>query len=85
MLIIDSLYQLKIFTDSNCVKKFIEWVFEEEKYCNQVMNKHFNKKLKMTIEDEENYQNSQNCWIYDQKIINNKDKVRDNCHIIGKF
>ena len=49
------------------------------------MNKHFNKKLKMTIEDEENYQNSQNCWIYDQKIINNKDKVRDNCHIIGKF
>ena len=39
----------------------------------------------MTIEDEENYQNSQNCWICDQKIINNKDKVRDHCHITGKF
>ena len=75
----------KIFTGSNCIKEFIEWVFEQEKYCNQIINKHFNKKLKMTIEDEENYQNSQNCWICDQKIINNKDKVRDHCHITGKF
>ena len=75
----------KIFTGSNCIKEFIEWVFEQEKYCNRIINKHFNKKLKMTIEDEENYQNSQNCWICDQKIINNKDKVRDHCHITGKF
>ena len=59
----------KIFTGSNCIKEFIEWVFEQEKYCNQIINKHFNKKLKMTIEDEENYQNSQNCWICNQKII----------------
>ena len=75
----------KIFTGSNCIKEFIEWVFEQEKYCNQIINKHFNKKLKMTIEDEENYQNSQNCWICDQKIINNKDKVRDHCHITDKY
>ena len=48
----------KIFTGSNSVKEFIEWVFEQKKYCNQIINKHFNKKLKMTIEDEDNYQNS---------------------------
>ena len=75
----------KIFTGSNSIKEFIEWIFEQKKYCNQIINKHFNKKLKMTIEDEENYQNSQNCWICDQKIINNKDKVRDHCHITGKY
>ena len=39
----------------------------------------------MTIEDEENDQNSENCWMCDQKIIINKDKVRDHCHITGKF
>ena len=59
--------------------------FEKEKYCNQIINKNFNKNLKMTIEDEENHQNSQNCWICNQKIINNKDKVRDHCHITGKY
>ena len=47
--------------------------------------KHFNKKLKMTIENKNNYEDSQNCWIYDQKIINNKDKVRYHCHITGKY
>ena len=73
------------FTGSNCVKEFIEWVFEQEKYCNQIIQKHFNKKLKMTIEDEKNYQNLQNYWMCDQKIINDKDKVRDHCHIAGKY
>ena len=39
----------------------------------------------MTIEDEDNYQNSQNCWICDEKMINNKDKARHHCHITGKY
>ena len=37
----------------------------------------------MTTEDEENYQNSNDCWICDEKII--KDKLRDHCHITGKY
>ena len=37
----------------------------------------------MTIEDEDNYQISQDCWICNEKI--NKDKVRDHCHITGKY
>ena len=37
----------------------------------------------MTIEDENNYQNSECCWICNEKII--KDKVRDHCHITSKF
>ena len=49
----------KIFTGSNSIKEFIEWVFEQQKYCNKIINKKFNKKLKMTIEDENDYQNSQ--------------------------
>ena len=37
----------------------------------------------MSTEDEENYQNSNDCWICNEKII--KDKVRDHCHITGKY
>ena len=37
----------------------------------------------MTTEDENNFQNSNDSWISTQKII--KDKVRDHCHITGKF
>ena len=35
----------------------------------------------MTIEDEDNYQKSLECCICDEKIIDNKDKARDCCHI----
>ena len=36
----------------------------------------------MTIEDENNYQNSEDCWICIEKII--EDKVREHCHITSK-
>ena len=32
-------------------------MFEEMKYCNEVMKKHFNKELVMTAEDNENFKN----------------------------
>ena len=57
--------------------------FQQQKYCNQIINRHFNKKVKMTTENEDNYQNSEICQICNENII--KDKVRDHCHITGKF
>ena len=37
----------------------------------------------MTNEDEEIYGNSHICWICKQEL--NTDKVRDHCHVTGKF
>ena len=45
----------KIFTGNNCVNNFIKWVFEQKKQINEIITNHFNKKLKMLIEDENNY------------------------------
>ena len=65
--------------------EIFEWIFEQQKQTNEIITNHFNKKLKTTIEDEENYQNSQDYWICNKKIIKNNDKVRDQCHITGKY
>ena len=73
----------KTFTGENCMNKFIKWIFEQQKHCNQIINDHFNKKLKMTIEDENNYQNSQDCWICNENL--DKEKVRDHCHVTDKY
>ena len=75
----------KIFTGNNCVNNFIKWIFTQQKICNQITNEHFNKKLKMTLEDENNYQNSKDCLICNQKINKDKDNVRDHCHITGQY
>ena len=37
----------------------------------------------MTIENENNYQNSQDCWICNEKL--DETKVKDYCHITGKY
>ena len=72
-----------IFTDNNCINKFIKWIFKQQEKINQIINEHFNKKLKMIIEDEKTYQDSQDCLICNEKL--DKTNVRDHFHITGKF
>ena len=48
------------------------------------MRKLFNKNLIMSVEEEEQFERSNICWICN-KLIENEDKVRDHCHIIGKY
>ena len=48
------------------------------------MKKHFNKSLIMTEEEEHLFRENNNCWI-SKKLIDNDEKVRDHCHITGKF
>ena len=68
---------------SNGIKKFIQRIFRMQESCNQIINNYFNKKLKISLDDEKRYQNSQICWMFNEKL--NKDKERDHCHVTGKF
>ena len=52
-------------------------MIEESKYCNDVMKKHFNKKLVMTNQDDEDFINSKKFWIYDNVDVQDDVKVRD--------
>ena len=61
----------KIFTGNNCVNDFIKLIFIQQKRINQIIENHFNKKLKMSEKDENNYKNSEICWICNQKRIKN--------------
>ena len=47
-----------------------------------MIKKHFNKKLAMTQEDNEDLKNSSKCWICDNDYIDNDVKIRDHCHIL---
>ena len=53
-------------------------MIKENKYCSDVMKKHFNKELAMTKKDNEDCENSTKCWICDNDV-----KIRDDCHITG--
>ena len=72
-----------IFKGKDCINKSITWVLDKQKWIKQIIKQYFNKRLKMTSEDEQIYNNSRICWICKQEL--NTDKVRDHCHITGKF
>ena len=56
---------------------FISSMIEENKYCSDVMKKHFNKGLVMNKEDNEGFENSIKCWICDNDYIDGDVKARD--------
>ena len=75
---------VKTYRGEKAVYKFMEAMLEV-KYCKKVMKKEFNKPLRMTKEDEEKFQKAKECHICDKKYTNKDIKVRDHCHITGKY
>ena len=60
-------------------------MIEGSKYCSDVMKKRINKGLVMTKEDSEGFESSTKYWIFDNTYFDGDVKVRDHCHITGKY
>ena len=68
----------------NAAYELIKAILKEYEHCKKVMKKHFNKNLIIT-EEEEEFQLSNTCRICKKLIDNDDEKVRDHCHVTGKF
>ena len=74
-----------IYRGEKAVYKFLEAMLKEVRYCKDVIEKEFNKPLEMTEDDEEKFQKADRCHICEQKYEENDERVRDHCHITGKY
>ena len=83
--LIISLVSQFVFRGENTAYEFIKAILKEYEYCKKVMKKHFNKNLIMSEEEEHLFQQSNSCWICKKLIDNDEEKVRDHCHVTGKF
>ena len=73
-----------VYRGENAAYEFIKAILEEYMYCKKVVKEHFNKNLIMS-EEEYLFQHSNSCWICGKIINDDDEKVRDHCHITGKF
>ena len=82
---IDDRFTLPVITfkGKNCINKYIWWVINQNKQIKEIITNSFNNELIMTAQDKEIYINSQICSICIKEL--NAEKVRDHCHIRGKF
>ena len=60
-------------------------MIEESKYCDKLTKKHFYKELVMTQKYNKDFKKSIKCWICDNDYIDTDVKVRDHCHVTGKY
>ena len=76
---------IQTYRGKNAVYKFMEQMLEEVKYCKAVVKKWFNKPLVMTDNDEQRFITMDGCHICGEKYTDKDVRVRDHCHITGKF
>ena len=69
----------------NAVYKFMEKMRQEVKYCKAVIKKQFNKPFVMTEVDEQHFKTMDGCHICGEMYTDKDVRVRDHCHITGKF
>ena len=74
-----------IYRGENTVYKFMEKMLEEVEYCKAIIKKQFNKPLIMTEDDEQHFKTMDGCHICGEKYTDKDVRVRDHCHITGKF
>ena len=75
----------RIYRRENAVYKLMEKMLEEVEYCKAVIKKHFNKPLVMTEVDEQYFKTMDGCHICGEKYTDEDVRIRDHCHITGKF
>ena len=78
-------YPFKSYLGKDAIYNFINSMIKESKYRNEMMNKHFNKELVMAKEDQEDFENCTNYWIFDSVCIEVFVKVRAHFHKHGTY
>ncbi|XP_068680645.1 uncharacterized protein [Montipora foliosa] len=76
---------VQIYRGEKAVYKFMEAMLEEVKYCKKVMKKEFNKPLRMTRDNEKEFQKADKCHICEKEYNKTDVRVTDHCHVTGQY
>ena len=73
-----------MYRGKDVVYKFIKSILNQYNYCRKVVKKYFCKNLIMSAEEKKIVM-SNICWICNKLFEIGDEKVRDHCHISGKY
>ena len=76
---------IKIYRGENAVYTFMNELLGEVNFCKNIVRTKFNKPLIMTKDDQRRFKLMDKCYICGVKYNKNDKRVRDHCHMTGKF
>ena len=76
---------LQLYRGQHAVYGFMEAMLQEVEYCKKVIRDFFNKPLQITEDDENDFKKANKCHICNKKYTEKDIRVRDHCHITGKY
>ena len=74
-----------MYNGKDAVYKFIRAILNKYNYCRSVTTNFLNKNPIRSAGEEERFQQSNICWICGKLFDIADDKVRDHCHVSGKY
>ena len=74
-----------MYRGKDAVYESIKSILNEYTYCGKAMKKCFCRNLIMSAEEEERFEQSNICWIFGKLFEISDEKVKDHCHISGKY
>jgi len=75
----------KMFRGKDAIPKFFESLFEEEKEIIEHMKTFKKTDMIMTLPQRDEYNLATNCYVCDGAFTEDNRKVRDHCHVSGKY
>ena len=76
---------VRIYRGENSISYFMLDMLSEVEYCQNMIATEFQKSLQMTDEEEELFKAAEECHICERKYKKTDIRVRDHCHITGKY
>jgi Recombination endonuclease VII len=75
----------KMYRGKDAIYKFFEDLFEEEKQIDQYMREFEKTKTILTKDDKNEYNHAKVCYVCNESFTQENYKVKDHCHVTGKF
>ena len=77
--------RVQVYTGEDSIEKFMYEILKEEEYCRDIIQSKFNKPLRMSPGEEQMFKAAEVCHICKKQYRANDIRVRDHCHITGKY
>ena len=74
-----------IYRGEDCIKQFLDSIYDEVDNCKSIIREHFNKQLVMSRKDNIDFKNAKRCHICKKRYREDDEPVRDHCHVTGKY